>query len=140
MTATDEISAALRIAHSGWIGCDWDTEFGPERANLRGLSSRQARLAAEATRGSESQFWREAQQYLDQIERDRGAAANYASEAVDFWRLGNKVAAMERLESAINLEATYRSPVVYSKLREVLRASSPELSNSDERQEDCHAG
>ena len=118
MAATDGLSTALQLAQSAWTGCDWDTDFGARRANLRGLSSRQARLAAEATRGTESEFWREASQYLDAIERDAATAASLASEAVVFWQLGNSTEALERLEGAIALESRYRRSSAYAAVRE----------------------
>ena len=118
MAAADEILTALQLAQSAWTGCDWDTDFGLRRANLRGLCSRQARLAAEATRGAESEFWREAFQYLDTVERDAVSAASLASEAVVLWQFGNTAEALERLDGAIALESRHRTPSGYAALRE----------------------
>lgn len=121
MTTAEDLSTALQQAQSSWKGCDWDTQFGLRRANLRGLCSRQARLAADATRGEESDFWREVFRYLDGVERDAAAAASLASEAVALWQIGKKLEALQRLDVAISLEAKYRSPACYVELREQMQ-------------------
>ena len=121
MTSRDLLHAALQSAQAAWTGCDWDTEFGPNRINLRGLSSRQARLAAQATRGDESTQWREVIHYLDAVEQDARLAAELASDAVDFWSLGNTAEASRRLEQAIALESHYRQPIAYPRLRPLMQ-------------------
>jgi hypothetical protein len=120
MTTPKEVRQALQTAQSAWIGCDWDTDFGPGRINLRGLGSRHAWLAARATRGDESKNWREAYQFLDRVEQDAQTAATLASEAVDLWCLGNHREALALLEEAIDLEARYRVPIVYLRLRQLM--------------------
>lgn len=141
MTSSEDLLEALRSAPSSWQGCDWDTEFGLRRANLRGLSSRQARLAAEATRGKESEFWREAFRYLDGVERDARTAASLASEAIVLWQLGSHAEALTRLDGAITLEGKYRTPVCYAPLRRLLQEKiSAAREDSGGWQEDCHAG
>jgi hypothetical protein len=124
MTSTELLRAALQSAQAAWTGCDWETEFGPGRINLRGLTSRQARLAAQATRGEESTQWREVCHYLDAVERDARLAAELASAAVDFWSLGNTAEASCRLEEAIALEAHYRPPFAYPRLRAVMQSTA----------------
>ena len=121
MTSLDVLKEALQTAQAAWTGCDWDTEFGLRRANLRGLCSRQARLAAQATRGEESAYWREVCKYLDAVELDARTAAELAGGAVEIWDLGNTVEALRRLEDAIALEARYREPVAYAKLLSLMR-------------------
>lgn len=123
MTRSDVLKEALKSAQAAWTGCDWDTEFGPDRENLRGLCCRQARLAAQATRGDESDHWREVSRFLDAVEQDARMAAESASAAVEVWILGNVTEALRRLDSAIALEARYREPVAYLRLRSLMRQS-----------------
>jgi hypothetical protein len=121
----DVLKEALQAAQAAWTGCDWDTEFGPGRENLRGLCSRQARLAALATRGDESAYWREVCRFLDSVEQDARTAAELASKAIDLWHLGNIGEALRQLEDAIALEARYREPVAYSELRSLMKTTEP---------------
>jgi hypothetical protein len=121
MTSLDVLKEALEAAQAAWAGCDWDTEFGPGRTNLRGLCSRQARLAAQATRGDESAHWRDVCHFLDAVEQDARRAAELAQGAVDVWSLGNVVEGLRRLEDAIALEARYREPVAYPGLRNLMQ-------------------
>lgn len=120
ITSADSLSESLRTAQAGWTGCDWDLEFGPEKKNLRGLRSGQARLAAQATRGDESVYWREVSAFLEQLERDASSASQLASDAVQLWMSGNHQEAIEHLDQAIRLEARYREPVTYSPLRKLI--------------------
>ncbi len=129
MTSLDAIVEALQSAQVAWTGCDWDTEFGPQQLNLRGLTSRQAHLAAQATRGDESACWQEACQFLDKIERDAKAAAELASEAVDCWRRGDKVDAGRRIKQAVALESAYRTPIAYRKLAVLMHPIEPSTTS-----------
>ena len=121
MTSLDVLQEALQSSTSAWKGCDWDTNFGPRRTNLRGLCSRQARLAAQATRGDESAYWREVCRFLENVEQDARAAAELAGQAVEIWRLGNFTEGLRRMEEAIAIEARYREPVAYPKLRAIMQ-------------------
>ncbi len=97
MTSLNVLQEALQSSTSAWKGCDWDTDFGSRRANLRGLCSRQARLAAQATRGDESAYWREVCRFLENVEQDARAAAELAGQAVEIWRLGNFTEGLRRM-------------------------------------------
>ncbi len=130
MTSLDVLKEALQSAQAAWTGCDWDTEFGPDRENLRGLCCRQARLAALATRGDESDHWREVCRFLDAVEQDARLAAELASRAVEFWRLGNVTEALRRLDDALALEARYREPVAYLRLRSLMRQNESQSVDS----------
>ena len=121
MTPLDVVTEALRSAHAAWTGCDWDIEFGPSRTNLRGLCGRQARLAAQATRGDESAHRRAVCRYLHSVERDARTATQLACAAVAAWRLGNISEALRRLEDAIAVEGRYHDPVAYPRLRQFVR-------------------
>ena len=126
MDSTLILNQALDAALTEWVGCDWDTEFGESKQNLRGLRSRQAKLAAQATRGAESIRWWEACRFLERIERDARAAASLAKTAVAQWQRGDLATALSHLDKAIELESIHRSPRVYPLLRRrMLLASQP---------------
>lgn len=127
MTSLDRLKQALHAAQRSWSGCDWNTDYGSGGINLRGLSSRQASLAAKATRGEESDNWRSACEYLHLVERDAHQAAGLASDAVEAWRLGDSRAAMALLEEAISLEARYREPIAYPELRTLMQSMMQEV-------------
>jgi hypothetical protein len=124
MTSLDLLDEALQSAATAWTGCDWDTEFGPHKANLRGLCSRQARLAAQATRGEESARWREVCQFLEAVEQDARRATELVCGAIGVWRLGNELEALRRLDDAIALEARYREPVAYTRIRDLMQVNA----------------
>jgi hypothetical protein len=128
MESVELMKEALHNAQAAWEGCDWDTDFGRRRANLRGLRSRQARIAARATRGTESAYWREVDRFLDMVEKDAQQAGEIAAEAVTQWCQGDLSAALSRLDDAIALEALYREPLAYSRLRSLMRSSQAATS------------
>lgn len=101
---------------SAWTGCDWPTEFGPLRLNLCEIRSRQARTAASATRGPESQQWLEAAQWLESVEKDAEAHRQLLNQD-NRARQRGKTVEVERLQkSAAEIEAKYpqhfRRPVL----------------------------
>ncbi len=100
MDSTSILNQALDAAQSAWVGCDWDTEFGDRKQNLRGLRSRQAKLAAQATRGAESIRWWEACRFLERIEQDARAAASLAAKAVAQWQRGDLASGPESSRSS----------------------------------------
>ena len=123
--APKELAEALQAAQAGWSGCDWETEFGTTRVNLRGLRSHQARLAAQATRGAEASCWQEACRYLETVERDASRAAELARCCIEKWMLGDIEAARRLLDEAIALEARYRRPITYPNLKSALGIKTP---------------
>jgi hypothetical protein len=122
MNTVELMNEALRDAQAAWVGCDWDTVFGRRRANLKGLRSRQARLAAQATRGTESAFWHEVYRFLDMVEKDAQQAGEIAAEAVAHWCRGDLTAALSKLDDAIALESLYREPLAYPRLSSLMRS------------------
>lgn len=120
MDAELQLNQALFAARSAWIGCDWDTEFGDRKQNLRGLRSRQAKLAAQATRGNESMHWWDVYRFLERIETDARSAAALATAAVAHWQRGEWTPALDQIDRAIALEAAHHPPHVYSRLRQLM--------------------
>ena len=130
MDSTSILNQALGAAQSAWVGCDWDTEFGDRKQNLRGLRSRQAKLAAQATRGAESIRWWAACRFLERIEQDARVAASLAAKAVAQWQRGDLVAALNHLDQAIELESNYHPPQVYPLLRQRMVQVTQPTANS----------
>lgn len=105
-------------ARSGWLGCDWPTSFGKRNLELSGLRSRHALLAAKATRGDEAACWLEAAKWLETVENDAAEAASLADQALRSNEAAGSLEPIDCLLRAERLEAKYRDPVVYRKLRE----------------------
>lgn len=125
MPSFDAIDAALQTAKSAWKGCDWNTVFGQRQVNLCGLSSRQSRLAAQATRGEESLLWQSATEYLETVERDARSAADLANHSVELWKRGDLAKASLLVTEAIAIEAKYRPPIAYPKLLDSMTQHAP---------------
>ncbi|WP_146530257.1 hypothetical protein [Novipirellula artificiosorum] len=110
---------AIRVAKSLWTGCHWTTQFGSLGIDLSGLRSRQAMLAAKATRGAESHCWSEAAKWLASVEQDASLAAGLADLALRAARGDDLLAANRYLGEAIALEEKYRSSIAYASVRKV---------------------
>lgn len=65
-----------------WIGCHWETEYGPLCLNLKGVTAVQARLMSRATACAESQAWEDAADWLDGLQHEAHEARNEARLAV----------------------------------------------------------
>ncbi|NND97205.1 MAG: hypothetical protein HKN47_07745 [Pirellulaceae bacterium] len=122
MVLTDQLRDAIQQAKAAWQGCDWHTEFGPHRIDLHGLRSRQAELAAKATRGQESECWREAAQWLAAVERDSLRAAELADLALEAAQSGQFEAAARIIAEVVALEQKYHEAYAYEQVREMTKA------------------
>ena len=111
-----KVLLAYANAHSHWHGCDWETSFGLRQLNLRGITARQATLIANATAGQESQAWRAAARWLDEIETKAQRAEELAREALAAAIRGNIVAALESACRARDLEAAYHGVCCWNDL------------------------
>ena len=112
----ERLQRAFHAGQSQWVGCDWDTDFGPRRLNLRGLTSRQARLLANAMAGEESQTWHDASRWLTQVEADARIAETAARSAIAH-ALNNDWCDAERdAMKAIKIESSYPRPSVWQEL------------------------
>ncbi len=94
----------------------------PLRLDLKNMRSRQARLMAEATSGKESEAWYAAALYLAQLELDARTAEQLALEAVTLTEHGQWSSALERAESAVQLEAKYRPSETWRLMRDEIAA------------------
>lgn len=99
-----------------WQGCDWHTRFGTLNVDLCRLRSQQTRLLSDATSGEEAQVWEEATGWLRQIEHDAQAAETAAGDAVQWVRELDFNRAEQRMREAVNLEAKYRTAIVWGPL------------------------
>jgi hypothetical protein len=116
MKHAQEISDVYLAAVDRWRGCDWATNFGPQRLNLQGMNSKQTRLLAEATSGEESNAWGEATRWLEQVERDANAAQSAANTAIELLETDDLPVALSKVKEACQLESKYRQPVVWTPL------------------------
>ncbi len=105
-----------------WTGCDWETAFGTQKLNLKGIQSRQARLLANVTSEVEAICWAEAALFLEQVEQDAGEAERSARKAVELLANGYPTEAIAAIDRAILLEAKYRDPVVWLPVRDAIVA------------------
>jgi hypothetical protein len=103
-----------------WTGCAWPTRFGNTGINLQGLKSSQTVLLARSTAGSERAEWSAATRWLEEIERDARKAENEASLAVDLAVFGEWERALAHAQTACDLEAKYRSELVWQPLRNMI--------------------
>ncbi|PAY16245.1 hypothetical protein CKO51_27710 [Rhodopirellula sp. SM50] len=123
-----QLGALVRLAQESWVGCCWDTEFGSYRLNLRGLLSRQAWVAARATRGEESQCWRQAAEWLAVVESDARTAAEYARSALQSVESGELAVAIQLFDQASALAAKYPVSVGYVACRSLCEALACDAS------------
>jgi hypothetical protein len=119
----EELRAAYLRAAGRWTGCDWPTRFGGAGLNLEGLSARQATLLARATAGQESANWHAAAHWLGQMAEDAHEAQLTAEQAVELAEAGHLAAALTHARRVCALEATYRTPVVWRPLVDLLEAA-----------------
>ncbi|HYT93077.1 MAG TPA: hypothetical protein VEL76_30445 [Gemmataceae bacterium] len=118
-----EVESAYLQAAGKWIGCDWPTAFGERRLDLNGLKADQAVLLARATSGGERVNWRNAVNWLAQVERDAQAAEVEARTAVDLAAAGRLQEALQSSRRACAIEAQYHTCLVWQPLCAVLAAS-----------------
>ncbi|SMP73856.1 hypothetical protein SAMN06265222_11727 [Neorhodopirellula lusitana] len=111
----------IHAAQAHWQGCDWPTRFGPRNLDLAGIRSRQAKLAAKATRGEEATGWAEAVAWLAEVENDAAQAAGLAERAFCEAELAKWVAASDLLQQAESLEAKYGQLDGYQQVREAFQ-------------------
>ena len=108
MVSLEMLREAIGQAKSAWRGCDWHTNFGPRAIDLRGLRSRQALLASKATRGEESSRWKDAAQWLAEVERAADQAAQLADSALNAVETREYRSAAGLLAEAISLASAFR--------------------------------
>ena len=118
MFEIEALKLLLQRAQDQWRGCDWPTSFGPKQLNLCGIRSRQASLAAKATRGDEAACWSDAVAWLNTVERDAADAAELASRAFTEAERCSWTSAKDLVEKAEALEAKYGQMHVYREVRE----------------------
>ncbi len=118
----DTVVEAHALATKQWWGCNWRTQFGPRKLNLRDVRSRQARLIANATSGEESSAWEAATEYLVGIENDASDAEVAAAKAVLLVRRNSWRKALGAIDEAVVLETKYRHSIVWGPVREEIAA------------------
>jgi hypothetical protein len=109
----DTITTIYEQSKEGWIGCDWVTQFGTARLNLKDVTARQAELLARATCGHESTQWRVAAEYLARIEADALAAQHACWIAMQEVNAGRLDEALAHVERACELERPYHTVLLW---------------------------
>jgi len=122
------IAAALAACSGAWTGCDWPTQFGRNRLNLKGLRSSQALLMERATSGSEAADWRNAVGWLRRVEQDARQAESEAMTAARLADCGRLLEALECAKQACAIEARYRDPPTWQSFKDAIEAA---LSTGD---------
>jgi hypothetical protein len=111
----------IQAAQTHWQGCDWPTRFGPKKLDLAGIRSRQAKLAAKATRGEEATCWAAAVAWLTEVEGDAAQAAELAEQAFSAAERNQWVAASDLLLQAESLEAKHGRLDGYRQVRDAFQ-------------------
>lgn len=117
----DMIAQLIQTARVRWQGCDWPTQFGLRMLDLNGIRSRQAKLAAKATRGEESACWAAATAWLAEVEGDAKKAASLAEKALDEAKRRCWDSANDLMRQAESLESKYGQLTDYRHVREALQ-------------------
>jgi hypothetical protein len=111
------VAKAYDSTHRQWQTCDWTTEFGGLKLNLRGLRSAQALRLAKATCGSESNEWRMAAKWLRTIENGAATAESFALLAVDAASIGDHADAVKLIAQAVEAEAAWHEKPIWRALQ-----------------------
>jgi hypothetical protein len=119
----DPIRRAFSAGAGRWVGCDWDTDFGPRHLNLRGIRARQAALLAHALAGAEAQAWFEAEDWLQQVERDASDAEVAADQAFMFAASNDHSKAESAALRACEIAAKYSRGEVWQPLLDAIRTA-----------------
>lgn len=124
-----EIDSAFQAASGRWRGCDFVTEFGVSKINLKDLRSSQALLLARATSGQERMDWHAAVTWLEVVERDAAAAEAEARHAVDLARAGLLVEALEHASAACEIEQKHHQRLVWRPIQQLIELACAGAGN-----------
>ena len=113
----ESVAAAYESVRQQWQTCDWVTEFGQRKLNLRGLWSTQALRIARATCGSESKEWRLAAEWLRTVEDAAAAAESLAMQAINASSAGKHADAVRFIAQAVEVEAAWHQQPIWSALQ-----------------------
>jgi len=119
----DEIRDRFAHAVGQWIGCDWPTEFGRRRLDLRDLRADHAVLMARATAGTEAEAWWEASRWLARVETEALEAEAEARQAIAKAEAGSWLEALSHARAACDMEARYHSQLIWQPLRESVESA-----------------
>lgn len=114
------IDEAYHAASRQWQGCDFNTEFGNSKINLKDLRSSQALLLARATSGKERMDWHAAVTWLEAVEEDAHHADAEARRAVDLAHSGLLGEASQHAQAACELEAKYHDRLLWRPFQQLI--------------------
>jgi hypothetical protein len=119
----DQVEAFFVEAENRWVGCDWDTDFGPLKLDLNRLTAERATVLANATSGQESQAWNDAADWLAKVESDAAEAKLLATQAVAHCRKRMWQLALSTMEYACTIESAYHSELTWQPLRDLIASA-----------------
>ncbi len=103
-----ELTRIYEETSGRWTGCDWPTTFGPQRLDLNGIRSTDARALAAV---ADSDTWREAAGWLARVERNAEKAELAAAAAVAAAQAGDWAEASRQARHAWVLEFVTGRPL-----------------------------
>lgn len=123
----EDIRQCYAKATRTWTGCDWATQFGSARLNLKGLTPGDAELRAQQEAAAKED-WLAAARWLTEIEQSAERAEVQAALALAAANAGDLDTALEHADAAWSLEeATGRtagaSSPAWSELRQLIAAA-----------------
>jgi hypothetical protein len=114
--SSQSVQQAFESAVNRWVGCDWSTEFGILKLNLRNLRSSQLDCLAQATSGTESVEWRKAAAWARKVEDDARRTQDLARQARDAFLQQEFSNSLEIAERAVQLELTWHQEPIWGLL------------------------
>jgi hypothetical protein len=128
--ALSEIRVAYQQAAGTWAGCDWNTFFGKGGLNLNGWKAAEARaISLSITNPAEAEDWKQAADWLGQVEQRARQAQMRAAEAVRAAEAGLWEEALHNAEWAWALEFStgrplrHGRPLAWQNLRALIEAA-----------------
>lgn len=104
-----------------WVCCDWATEFGILKLNLRNLRSSQLDRLAKATSGIESLEWRKAATWARKVEDDARRTQNLARQARDAFLQQDLSSSIKFAERAVQLEQAWHEEPLWRFLLQAIQ-------------------
>ncbi len=121
---TQTVTEAFEAAVGKWTTCDWATEFGCLNLNLKGLRSPQLERLAFATRGEESQEWRNAADWVRIVEDAAAKAQELATLAHEASLRNEHSHSRQLIQQACEIEAVWHRELIWQPLCQAISVCS----------------
>ena len=119
--SSQSVQLAFESSVNRWVGCDWATEFGILKLNLRNLRSSQLDRLAKATSGTESLEWRKAATWARKVEDDARRTLELARQARDAFLQHDLSSSIEFAERADQLELAWHEEPLWRFLLQAIQ-------------------